>query len=356
MILDRYDLNTYLLPYWEGNTVYHESVMLLEEADGSLPDVPLLYRASRILSVRSSDLQREYREGTDYILTDGALHIPADSALPRVPHSFYFPPEKTECSKPLNEAYGPGHIFFSEGRRMHDLQIAVTYVHEEPFAGPIPARKAALLPKTTEKLRRGGEMKLCVYGDSICVGANSSAFVNAPPYAPSWPQLLADRLRQQYPGSTVLLQNPSVGGKRSGWGAEEAASRVGYGPDLCIIGFGMNDGSGRIPPEEYQQNIRAIMAAARAGNPDCEFVLLATTLPNPLAGRFLGHQAAYLPMLEALQTEGTAVADMTGFHQYLLSRKRFFDMSGNNVNHPNDFLARAYAQVLWQTAFGPVAF
>lgn len=85
-------------------------------------------------------------------------------------------------------------------------------------------------------------------------------------------------------------------------------------------------------------------------------MLLSTTLPNPMAGHYLGCQAAYLPTLEALQTQGTAVADMTGFHQFLLSRKRFCDMSGNNINHPNDFSARAYTQVIWQTAFGRVAF
>ena len=143
-----------------------------------------------------------------------------------------------------------------------------------------------------------------------------------------------------------------MGGKRSQWGAQVAASEAGYGPDLCIIGFGMNDGSGRIPPESYQQNIKTIMEAVSAGNPDCEFVLIATTLPNPMVGRFFGYQEDYLPMLNALEKPGVAVADMTTFHKHLLTRKRFCDMSGNNVNHPNDFLARAYAHVLWQTIIG----
>ena len=30
----------------------------------------------------------------------------------------------------------------------------------------------------------------------------------------------------------------------------------------------------------------------------------------------------------------------------LLEKKNFCDMSGNNVNHPNDFLARAHAQTI----------
>jgi len=161
-----------------------------------------------------------------------------------------------------------------------------------------------------------------------------------------------DKLVKAYPQSEISFSNPSVGGKTSGWGAEEAQARVGYGPDLCVIGFGMNDGTKRVPPEEYQQNIKAIMEIAAAGNPNCEFVLVATTLPNPQVGRFFGDQQAYLPMLTMLEKVGVAVADMTTFHQELLRRKQFYHMSANNVNHPNDFLARAYAQVLWQTIIG----
>jgi hypothetical protein len=80
--------------------------------------------------------------------------------------------------------------------------------------------------------------------------------------------------------------------------------------------------------------------------------LIAPILPNAQVGNFMGTQAQFLPVLQTLEGQGVAVADMTSFHQYLLTRKRYFDMSGNNVNHLNDFLARAYAQVIWQTVFG----
>ena len=35
-------------------------------------------------------------------------------------------------------------------------------------------------------------------------------------------------------------------------------------------------------------------------------------------------------------------------HTYPLSKKRYEDMDGNGVNHPNDFLARVYAQTIAQ--------
>ena len=351
-VMDKYDLETYMLPYWQGNAVYHESVMLLENEDGTVPDAPLLYQPTQILSVRSSDLQTEYEEGKDYTLVDGKLHIPEGSAIPTVAYDFYYPAEESDTAMKKNANYGEGYIFFSEGSVMHSMQIAVSYTHEGTFTGPIPAYKGEQLPKTTAKLQNGEDIRICVLGDSISAGKNSTQVVTALPLARPWYQMVVDQMEVQYPDSAISLYNPSVPGKLSDWGVEQAQAKVTYGPDLCIIGFGMNDGSQKVDPAEYQNNIKTIMDIVRSGNPDCEFVLIATMMPNGEVGKFLGNQADYLPKLQELETEGEVVADMTTYHTHLLTLKRYYDMSGNNVNHPNDFLARAYAHVLWQTIIG----
>ena len=351
--LDKYDLDCYTQPYWTGKIVYQESAMVLENADGTIADIGLMYRAEKIFSVRSSDLQTEYREGTDYTLVDGKLHIPEGSSIPTVTHDFYYPAQQTDNSFPLNEKFGQGYIFFSEGSVMHSMQIAVTYAHKDPFTGTVPACKADRLPKTRAKLEKGEQLKLAIFGDSISTGANSTARVAALPMAQTWFNMFADKLKATYNLENLSLYNPSVGGKKSDWGVEEAPYTVGqFAPDLCIIGFGMNDGTKQYTPAVYKANIAAIMEAARANNPDCEFVLIATMLANPEVSTFAGNQKDYLPALLSLETEGVAVADMTTFHEHLLTKKRYCDMSGNNVNHPNDFLARAYAQVIWQTVVG----
>ena len=41
-----------------------------------------------------------------------------------------------------------------------------------------------------------------------------------------------------------------------------------------------------------------------------------------------------------------AFADFGTMHKSLLEKKRFIDMTGNNVNHPNDFLIRCHAQYI----------
>ena len=57
----------------------------------------------------------------------------------------------------------------------------------------------------------------------------------------------------------------------------------------------------------------------------------------------------YLEALKALEGPGVAVADMWSMHGYLLKHKTYWDMTGNHVNHPNDFLVRIYAQTLLAT-------
>ncbi len=50
--------------------------------------------------------------------------------------------------------------------------------------------------------------------------------------------------------------------------------------------------------------------------------------------------------LARLCQPGIALADMTSIWAELLNHKKDRDMTGNGVNHPNDFGHRVYAQVL----------
>lgn len=349
--VDKYDLDAYMTPYWQGDTVYQESVMVLENADGTISDIALMYGAKQIVSVRTSDLMTQFKEGTDYALAEGKLRILPGSAIPTVAYSDYYPTEDTGKTMVRNESYGSGYIFYAEGAAMHKLQIAVTYIHEDTFFSEIPACKADNLPKTKAKLENGEVLKITVFGDSISTGLNSSSHVGAAPMADPWFNMFTKKLQQKYPNAQISLYNPSVSGKTSQWGTQEAATLLEE-TDLCIIGFGANDGVGRNPAPIFKYNIQVIMDAAKAKNPDCEFVLISTMVPNKEAGNYYGIQKDYLPELLSLETTGVAVADVTTFHEDLLQIKRYCDISGNNVNHPNDFMARAYAQILWQTVVG----
>lgn len=112
----------------------------------------------------------------------------------------------------------------------------------------------------------------------------------------------------------------------------------------------MNDGVGsdeQYSPALFRANTEAIMNHYRNANNEVEFILVGTTLANPET-YFDGKQPLYIDELMDLaqENEGTAAADMTRVHAELLTHKAFRDMTGNNVNHPNDFLVRWYAQFL----------
>ena len=200
-----------------------------------------------------------------------------------------------------------------------------------------------------EKLNQGGDFNLLVFGDSISVGANSSGFIGANPYLPTYPELFGKQLASKY-NVKVTLTNPSVGGKGVEWGLTEIDEVLSNQTDvdLAVIAFGMNDG--RMSPAEFAEKTSALVGRVKSKFPDAEIILVATMLPNPEAKNFHLNQSKFHDALvETCQGEGIAVANMTGVHESLLQRKRYADMTGNNVNHPNDYMARVYAQTLFAT-------
>ena len=54
----------------------------------------------------------------------------------------------------------------------------------------------------------------------------------------------------------------------------------------------------------------------------------------------------YRDALKKLCGPGIVLADMTSIWDALLKRKSFYDLTGNGVNHPNDFGHMIYARSL----------
>jgi lysophospholipase L1-like esterase len=343
-----YDFEKYIKPVWEGNMVIDESFMPIEKEDGSIDPIPLLYKAEKIISVKNSKHTITYQEGADYILKDGKLEILKDGNIEKVKYKDYYLDENVPGG--CFPRTGGGFIYFGEADAMHKLQYVVTYIHGEIWQGPLPPYQGVNLPITISKLKNKEPLRIVVYGDSITTGANSSKVINQMPHIDDWCTMTVKALKKAYASDHIESINTAVGGTVSSWGAEHAYDRAAkFKPDLVFIAFGMNDGSGRVSKDDYLRHIKTIMDTVWEVNPDCEFVLVATMLANGEVANFLGNQEEYLPALNTLKGNMVAIADMTTMHKYLLKRKRYYDMSGNNVNHPNDFLARIYAQVMAAT-------
>ena len=142
------------------------------------------------------------------------------------------------------------------------------------------------------------------------------------------------------------MKNFAVGGTDTAWGLASIEKVIATAPDLVILAFGMNDAAGR-PAKDYQANIRSMIDTVRNEHPGAEVILVATMLGNK-DWTTLHHELfpQYRDALAELCGPGIVLADMTSLWEELLKYKKDWDLTGNGVNHPNDFGHRLYAQVL----------
>ncbi|SDL35603.1 Lysophospholipase L1 [Pedobacter sp. ok626] len=341
---DHINLKSYLNPFWKTDTITDEIVQIIK--DGEIASGPLLFKAKKILSVRSADLSKTFLEGKDWIYENGRIKLTDRSNIPFIKQEdLAFKTMKKDWSM---EGKKKGEfVLFNEGTYFRSMQISITYLPDrsKKWLGPLPKFSGQSLRYILQKLNKKEDLKIVFYGNSIETGANSSGFQNQSPFMPSWAELIVYNLRKKYTGK-ISFSNQSVGGKLAKWGLENVTSAVlPENPDLVIIGFGMNDGTFEVAPEVYREQISGIMKAVLAKNPKAEFILISPMLANPYATQSK-IQSLYKPELQKLIKKGVVLADLTGTHQELLKHKTYQDMTGNNVNHPNDYLARWYAQVI----------
>lgn len=347
----KYNIGTWIQPIWAGDTVYNETVMFVPNAQTKeIEPAPLLYTPDKILSVRSFDLTKEYKEGVDYVVENGRIKLTDRTRIPVWKYDDYYCKSVSQFDLPSISAPGR-HLKYGAGATFQKTQVCVSYTHKGSWTGPVPAYQGGKLPKTIQMLSQKKPVSIVYNGDSITVGAESSKWNNIAPFAPIWSQMVTEEIKAVY-GGPITETNTAVGGMDSKWGLENVQENINkYNPDLVFLGFGMNDGTQGVKPAQFQSNIEETIKAVRAKHPNCEFVLVSTTLPNPdVSGPWTQYQPEYQAVLETIASRmsGVAVAKMTDMHQFLLTKKRYWDMTGNNINHPNDFLARVYAQVAAQ--------
>ena len=344
----KYDLDIYLKPFNNNEIMYFETALPLKgEA------IQTLFPIEEIIAVTNDGLDIVYEEGKDYIIKDEKLVIIDNSRIKQVELDEYYRKKPASIQNNVNKERArykyndKRYLLFGELDFMSSKQIAITYKHKIDDVAFVQKNQRDQLNHFFNKLESKKNPTIVFYGDSITEGNNSSGTQyggNTKPYAPSWPMMITDYLERQY-NTKINYVNTAVGGKNTKWGLENVEERVNkYHPDLLVLAFGMNDGM--LSKEEHTLLIREIVSKVRLGNPECDIILVSTTIPNPESEWYCGEQQFYYQEYEKLSFDNLAIANMTLMHFYLLSRKAYKDMSGNNINHPNDFLARAYAQAI----------
>lgn len=374
MIDTKYDLKTYLYPIWEGRAVYNETLWFA-------PDnvAPLLYKPEEILSVRSYDLKTTYVENVDYIVDGSSLVLPAGSSIPRMSYEEFYPATVGINMIPVESRSQAGrYLFAMEGDTISRRQVVVSYIHREEKNWTLPRNDSARFPKTMQKLASGEPIKVVFYGDSITVGANSSEFLKIDPKAESYANIVKSYINKRFPTANMTFVNNAVGGTDSNWGAGKLTgipaiddifvpegTRADHfkirvldeKPDLLFIAYGMNDQN--YGAENYAANIVEMCQRIRAQNPNVEIMLISGMIANPDTGFDNKNYEAYQQALVATaddiyKGEGVGVSTVLNTVRSLYANgKRFQDCTANNVNHPNDFMMRVYAQTVLYSLFGP---
>ena len=305
----------------------------------------LLFKPTRIHSVTAANGSEKYEEGVDYTvdLERGILSLAPDS---RIPCPQLYGGDGPKYSRFRNRK-GEG-MLFGEGDLFHSLQIRVDYEHAgDEWNGKslLPQDQSESFPDLHRRISDHLPLKLVLIGDSISVGYNASGFVKAEPGQPAFGEQVAKALRAKL---DVKFDNVSRAGATASWGLKQLDRVVS--PDLVMIAFGMNDGRNPGHSEAYDKNIRSMIASLRERYPDIEIVLVANMLPNEEFSPHEGH-FANLEVLRKVagELDKVALADVMSVTAAMLERKKFADICGNHVNHPNDFIHRLYASVILRT-------
>lgn len=359
-----FSFEEYMNPVWEGDIVYNESITFIPDAGtGEIMSVPLLYEPTDVISVKSYDLSNEYTEGVDYIVKDGKIYLPQTSRIKPWTYDDFYSTNPGYYKIAWIEPEGR-YIHYDGGDYHERKQYYVTYRHNGEWNGVVPEYAGDFLPQTVQKLEDGEKLRVLFYGDSITAGGEtsgcgllateesgvgSSYSPRYNPYMSVYPKLVSENLRRHYPDCDIEYINTSG----PGWSSKSAADCAQwnvypYKADLLVIAYGMNDLS--YTADAHKANILSIIDGALEANPDTEFILVATILPNVGSAWSNNHYVEFKTAYEEIREERSnakiAIAPMTEIHQHLLSRKRDADMSANGINHPNDFLSRVYAQTL----------
>ena len=330
---------------WKTSAITDDPLFFVLEVGRAQASARLLFVPQAVPLLRKATGDVSYEAGRDFMWSPGGREIVL-TPQSRIPFrtQVLLPPGSPDSIAASRD--GKKHLLYGEGHFFHDQQALASYEPAEPWSGPVPAADATGLARTLARLKARQPVKVVVLGDSISTGANASGVVGAPPGQMGYPELVVDGLSRRF-GGPVTLVNLSVGGMNAPWGVEQMPAAIAEQPDLFLIAFGMNDASGRYPASKYRKDTARMADVMRAARPECDVICVATMTANET----WQHAApalypAYRDQLLALREPGLAVADVTAVWSWIVERKKFLDLAGNGVNHPNDFGHRLYADVI----------
>lgn len=344
-------------PFWKGNVIYNETVMPVQYKDGIYGK--LQYTPVKMLSVRNFDYSQEFSEGKDYVVNGNVITLTENSDMPYLTQENLKGNNVPEPYRKVNAISDTerdfvmmGNTIYTEGSLIYGHQIAVSYVYDTKdlnlAAMPSVIGEGAI--KTKAKLDGGEDVRISIIGDSVAEGCSSSGFFRRSPYMPNFITLARDGLARDYPDSEISLFNIARGGTSSDWGANttQINAIIDTAPDILFVHFGINDCGKNAGANSYADNIESMVLSVKDAVSNCEIVLIKAFTPNPLSYN-TDLMEKYFRKLDyiAARNEGVYTLDMYKISVEMLKTKKYFDVTGNGINHLNDYSSRLYAMAIY---------
>ena len=326
---------------YEGKIAFRESALFKYDKNG-IAKIKLLHKAKKIIHIENLSGAKKYIENVDFIVDGEYIVLTHNTKI--IALDSYFPKTRSHVNKSFYKHIDGEPLFFLSNGGMQNFQVFITY--------EILERTHIYKPQKctySYLFKNNSSFKMVIYGDSISAGHDCSSVMNVEPFTPNYSEQLKILLEDKY-NIKIELINSSCGGKDSNWAVQNFGEKVlHHNPDFLIIAFGMNDGTERICKEIFYNNIKEMVEEVDIKT---QIILISTMLPTPYSATknnvpFFGKQKEYLPVLKRLVNDRVSLFNMTAIHEDLLKHKKHEDMQGNNINHPNDYLTRYYAQGLF---------
>jgi lysophospholipase L1-like esterase len=343
--LDELKLRTY---GWSDPIVWSESSVLRTSEGSQEATARLAFSAAEILEVRSANRTVSFQLDKDFSVDAQGLKLIFRNinGIPAIAESDLFKPSGSPQSYRHRAGNPEQNLLYAPGRWFHDRNIEITYKRRDESSQLAKNAFAfGRLPNTLKRLMSGEPIRMAISGDSISTGLDASSTTQAIPNQFGYPELVAAQLEHDF-GIQVDLSNRSVPGWSVANGLDDLENLLKAQPNLVIIAYGMND-VGRRDPKWFAAKLSEMLQRIKAYRSDCEVIIVSPMLGNPEwihTPRDMFD--LYRHEMKSFAAEGVAFADVTAVWSLYNQQKHFLDMTGNGLNHPNDYGHRVYAQVV----------
>ena len=334
---------------WDDNGIVRgESCIFIEDTRARL-----LFKPAEILRVTTFDNSEIYVPGRDYEMTEEGIEWKEGGRIPFVRmEDMYFDPTSVKLyPDPDCKAIAGGPdgkaIRFARGTWYMEHQFFVDYRPQVNDFPELVMVDNGFRESFEERLKKKGKFVFTCIGDSIAAGYNSSAFCKVAPWKEGFPELVMDGLEKTC-GITIDRRNHAISGTgiKHAWDIKD--KWLNDKPDLLVIAYGMNNFS-NMTAEEFVAELKKIIAAAHEARPDT-LILTVSSMAGNSEWRNTPPKPAreYAEAMQRL-AEATPLlgyADVYSAWEFLRERKGYYCLTGNGVNHPNDYGFMVYANVI----------